>query len=140
MLSSQEEQAERKSVMLNDARLKEQQRGSTFLAQTHNDVGGRYGAAQPSPYVIGSTPTPIYPQASAPFQHDPVGLEPPLGPDPADPEPFHSPVQATGPTQSDRARVGPSSDTDGPAPEGPIPSHSGKHGHAAGPSHPFRRF
>jgi hypothetical protein len=25
--------------MLNDARLKEQQRGSTFLAQTHNDVG-----------------------------------------------------------------------------------------------------
>jgi hypothetical protein len=75
MLSSQEEQQERIRVMRNDARLREQ--AGTFMSHTHSDVGGRYGAAQPSPYVIGSTPTPIYPQAA--FQHDPCGLEPPLG-------------------------------------------------------------
>jgi hypothetical protein len=44
---------------------------------TINDTGGRFSAVGAA-HVIGSTPIPQYPAASAPFQCDPVGLEPPL--------------------------------------------------------------
>ena len=74
MLSSQEEQAERRRVLANGQR----QQTGTFMSHTHSELGGRYSAATPTPYVIGSTSTPIYPQASAPFQRDPVPIEPPL--------------------------------------------------------------
>jgi hypothetical protein len=75
MLSSQEEQAERRRVLANDARVREQT--GTFMSHTHSDAGGRFaqvGAAT----VIGSTAIPQYPRASTPFQRDPVPNEPPL--------------------------------------------------------------
>jgi hypothetical protein len=78
MLSKQEEQAERRRVMQNDQRVREQDQAGTFLSHTHSDAGGRFtqiGAA----YVVGSTAVPQYPAASAPFQRDPVPDEPPLG-------------------------------------------------------------
>jgi hypothetical protein len=62
MLSSQEEMAERKRVLDNDRRVREQT--GTFMSHTHSELGGRYGAAQPSPHVIGTTAVPIYPQAA----------------------------------------------------------------------------
>jgi hypothetical protein len=100
MLSSQLDQADRKEVLENDKRV----RGSTFLDHTTNDTGGRFaqvGAA----HVVGSTATPNYPQASAPFQCDPVPDEPPLGFDnpalnPSDLEPSSSAAQAPDPTSN----------------------------------------
>jgi hypothetical protein len=76
MLSSQEEQAERRRVLANDQRVRQQT--GTFMSHTHSELGGRYSAATPTPYVIGSTAVPIYPQASTPFQRDLVPIEPPL--------------------------------------------------------------
>jgi hypothetical protein len=80
MLSSQEEQHDRREVQRNDLRVRQQQQeqGSTFLAQTHNDTGGRFSAVGAA-HVIGSTPVPQYPAASAPFQSDPVPNEEPTG-------------------------------------------------------------
>jgi hypothetical protein len=80
MLSKHEEMAERRRVLANDARVREQQReqGSTYLDQYHSDLGGRYVQIQPE-NVIGSTAIPQYPQASTPFQRDPVPPENPLG-------------------------------------------------------------
>jgi len=74
--SKADEQAERRRVLMHDARLREQ--GSTFFVQTHSDVGGRF-AAVGAATVIGTTAVPTYPAASTPFQSDPVGPEPPLG-------------------------------------------------------------
>jgi hypothetical protein len=90
MLESQIEMIDRKRVLENERKLREEQ-GSTFLAQTTNDTGGRFaqiGAA----HVVGSTAIPQYPQASTPFQSDPVGLEPPLGLDNPALEPLELPV------------------------------------------------
>jgi hypothetical protein len=69
MLESQIDQAERKRVLDNDRRVKEQQQGSTFLEHTHSDAGGRFaqiGAA----YVIGSKPdvASAYPAAATAHQ------------------------------------------------------------------------
>jgi hypothetical protein len=60
---------------------KQDERGSTFLSHTDIElqIGGRYGAALPTTHVVGSTREPQYPQASAPFQRDPVPNEPALG-------------------------------------------------------------
>jgi len=77
MLSHQEEQIERRRVLENDKRIREQ--GSTFLAHTHNDLAGGRFAAVGAATVIGSTAVPQYPQASTPFQRDPVPDEPPIG-------------------------------------------------------------
>jgi|SRR5215471_19305483 len=80
---SQREQEERRRTMPNDARVREEQNSS------------------------GSTATPQYPQASAPFQRDPVPDELPLSFDnPAlDPGPL-SPAQATGGLTSDAQSTG----------------------------------
>jgi hypothetical protein len=51
----------------------------TFMSHTHDDLGGGRFAAISNPHIVGSTAVPRYPQASEPFQHDPVGLEPGLG-------------------------------------------------------------
>src|SRR5215469_10927806 len=75
MLSSQEEQAERKRVLANDARVREQ--AGTFMSRTHSEIGGRY-AGVGAQMVVGADPIPKYPAAAA-HQHDPCGLEPPLG-------------------------------------------------------------
>src|SRR6516225_2551727 len=75
MLSSQEEQAERRRVLANDHRVKEQ--SGTFLSHTHMDEGGRF-AQVANAQIVGADPIPNYP-AAAPHQHDPVPIEPPLG-------------------------------------------------------------
>jgi hypothetical protein len=74
MLSRQEEQSERREVLENDKRVREQ--GSTFLAHTHNGAGGRFAAIS-SPTVIGAEATPKYPQGPA-WCADQTGIEPPL--------------------------------------------------------------
>src|SRR5262245_56186534 len=78
MLSRQEDQAEREAVLRNDARVREQ--GSTYLAQTHSDVGGRFSAVG-AQTVVGAEPFPRYPALpSGPWSgEDPCGTEPPLG-------------------------------------------------------------
>jgi hypothetical protein len=84
MLESQIDREERKRVLDNDRRVREQ--GGTFMSHTHSEMGGRFtqvGAA----HIVGSTPIPAYPAAAA-HQHDPVGQEPPLSyriNDPSDP-------------------------------------------------------
>jgi hypothetical protein len=79
-LSRQEEMEDRREVLENEKRLREQ--GSTFLSHTHNDIGGRFAAIS-SPHVVGSSPSPAsqYPAASA-WTTDPGSqmLEPPLSP------------------------------------------------------------
>jgi hypothetical protein len=94
MLNKQEEDRERRETLLNDQRVREQ--SGTFLSHTHMDEGGRF-AQVTNAYVVGSTALPQYPQASAPFQCDPVPDEPPLGLDnPAlEPPSVLAEVQAT---------------------------------------------
>jgi hypothetical protein len=76
MLSRQEEQAERRRVLANDQRVKEQT--GTFLSHTHDDIHqGRFAAIGPA-VVVGADPVPNYP-AAASHQRDPCGPEPPLG-------------------------------------------------------------
>jgi hypothetical protein len=81
MLSKHEEQADRREVIENEKRLRSSSsdQGSTFLAHTHNDTGGRFSAIS-NPTVIGTEATPKYPQGPA-WCADPSGIEPPLGVD-----------------------------------------------------------
>ena len=44
MLSRQEEEHERRAVMRNDARVRDQERSGTYLSHTHDDAGGRFAA------------------------------------------------------------------------------------------------
>jgi hypothetical protein len=111
MLSSQLDQEERRSVLDNDRRVREQQReqGSTYLDHTHDLAGGRYAAIS-NPTVVGrDAPITNYP-AAAPHQFDPCGPEPPLGLDnPAlsDPVELSSCTQqATGPTSDAPSPLG----------------------------------
>jgi hypothetical protein len=105
MLSSQEEQEERRRTLQNDVRVREQQReqGSTYLAHTHSDLGGRYSAVG-AQTIVGAQPITNYPAASAAHQIQ-LPDEPPLGCDnpaldPPDLKPsFALPeAQATSPT------------------------------------------
>jgi hypothetical protein len=80
MLEKQIEMAERRETLRNDLKVREQQQreqGSTFLAQTHSEMGGRFSSVG-AQTVIGAEPTISYP-AAAPHQRDPCGIEPPLG-------------------------------------------------------------
>lgn len=116
MLSRQEEQSERREVLENDKRVREQ--GSTFLAHTHNGAGGRFAAIS-SPTVIGAEATPKYPQGPA-WCADPGSqmLEPPLSPhdnpalEPSDPE------QSFSLSQDALATLSPSSQVPPPLHEG----------------------
>jgi hypothetical protein len=77
MLSRQEEDRERRQVLKNDARVRDQQGVSAYIDHQHDEMLGRFsqiGATN----VIGSTAVPQYPAASA-HQRDPVPIEPPLG-------------------------------------------------------------
>jgi hypothetical protein len=71
MLSKQEEEQERREVLENDRKVREQHRGSTYhqygLAQADELSGGRFGALG-TPTVTGATPIPRYPAASAAHQ------------------------------------------------------------------------
>jgi hypothetical protein len=62
--------------MAQDASVHEQ--AGTFMSHAHSDAGGRFSSVGAAT-VIGSTAVPQYPQASTPFQCDPVPNEPPLG-------------------------------------------------------------
>jgi hypothetical protein len=96
MLSSQEEQAERRRVMQNDARVREQSeeerrrtfapnqslpnQASTFYQHAQADAAtprGRFSAVTAAT-VVGATAVTNYP-AAASHQRDPVGQEPSLG-------------------------------------------------------------
>jgi hypothetical protein len=81
MLSRQEEERERRAVLKNDARVREQ--SSTYLDQHHSELGGRYAQIQPE-NVVGSTAQPYstlpkMPEGNPWAGPDLVGLEPPLG-------------------------------------------------------------
>jgi hypothetical protein len=71
-LSRQEEMEDRQEYLENQKRLK----GSTFMAHTHDDTGGRFRTIS-NPTIIGSEKIPKYPAAF--LNHDPVPTEPPLG-------------------------------------------------------------
>jgi len=71
---SQLEQAERREVLENDKRVREQ--ASTFLEQTHDDLGGRFTQISPM-HVVGTTEKSPYPAASAAHQTE-LPPEPPL--------------------------------------------------------------
>jgi hypothetical protein len=85
MLSRQEEELERRAVLENDRRVREQQKrqseGTTFhqhaQAQADETNQGRF-AATGVPNVIGPTPIPKYPAASSSWQIQ-LPDEPPLG-------------------------------------------------------------
>jgi hypothetical protein len=103
-------------------------------------------------YVVGSTAVPQYPQASAPFQHDPVPDEMPLGyriddlnsSDPVEPSSFTQ--QATGEpadaTPLAVERVGsPFSQTSGDPTLGSLPSQPvARNRVSVGPPVPYRRY
>jgi hypothetical protein len=94
MLSSQEEQAERRRVLANDARVREQ--AGTFMSHTHTEIGGRYSNVG-AQTIVGQTANP-YPAASAPFQCDPVPDEPSLGYS-VEAMPEHEPLEPLSPAQ-----------------------------------------
>jgi hypothetical protein len=103
MTTEAEEQAERREVLRNDQRVREQ--GSTYYGHTHSDLGGRFALAQGREQIIGESPTPIYPAlpASSPWAGpDLVGKEPPVG---------YS-VNALEPSAAPGEGLGPASDAD----------------------------
>jgi hypothetical protein len=76
MLSSREDQAERRRVLQNDARVREQG-GSAYIGHYTQEAGGRLLQVA-SAQVVGASALPSYPAAAA-HQRDPVGQEPALG-------------------------------------------------------------
>jgi len=143
MLESQRDQIDRRRVMRNDARVKEQQRGTTFsqFAQADAEIPGRF-AAVAGANVIGSRAdiSGAYP-ACSPALAVQLPTEPPLGLDnPAlESTPLAlSPTQGTGPTlDAHSARVGPLSLQAAQHPE-VIPA-SGTSANAGPSLPPFRR-
>jgi hypothetical protein len=124
MLSRQEEMLDRKRTLENDLKVRRQQeerrrtfapdqslprQGTTFHQHAINDADiprGRFSAIS-NATVVGSTAIPQYPQASAPFQSDPVPDEPPLSFDNPALEPSSScSAQAPGPTPDDPSPLG----------------------------------
>jgi hypothetical protein len=112
MLSSQEEQRDRREVMRQDADLRKQQASTLHgFAQADAEVPrGRFTSVT-AENVVGAEPTIKYPAAASPWQGpDLVGDEPPLSFDNPALEP--APAQATGeptapsPTPGDVEPVG----------------------------------
>ena len=117
MLSDQEEQAEKRRVLLQDVdvRRRQQEQSGTFLSHTHiDDAGGRFSAVNAAK-VVGQSPAiaASYPAASAAHQTE-LPPEPSLGFSidemPGLESSMAPPVEATG----DPADA-PSSDDGGPA-------------------------
>src|SRR5262249_40678451 len=82
MLTEQEEQADKRRTLLNDARVREQSNGDTgtFLSHTHiDDAGGRFAAVNAAK-IVGQSPAiaASYPAASAAHQTE-LPPEPSLG-------------------------------------------------------------
>ena len=145
MLSSQEQQEDRRRTMLNDARVREQTgtmhafavseaatpRGRYSQVTTENVVGARADIA--STYGACSPALAVQLPDEPPLGFDNPALEPSMAP------PVSS-VEVTDPTSADalsplgrHADVGSFSQTDGSAPEVPFPA-PGKRGDAVGPS------
>jgi len=106
MLSNQEDQAERRRVLANDARVREQ--SGTFFSHTHMDEGGRFAQVS-NAQIVGADRIPNYPAASVAHQIQ-LPDEPPLGFDnPAldHPGPDGDTGPDTGPTSDVRHGVGP---------------------------------
>jgi hypothetical protein len=157
MLSSQEEQIERQRVFAQDQSV--QRQATTMHAHAIADAAtprGRFSAVEAA-YVVGSTATPQYPQASTPFQRDPVPDEPPLSAhdNPGFEEPstvfssVSSPVEQTGdptdpaiPLAVERGGS-PLSQSDDPTTEGPAPLSASPRTQPGGVGSspvPYRRF
>src|SRR5215472_4151819 len=128
MLSSQEEQAERRRVFAQDQSL----RGTTFHQHAQADADtprGRFTAHERST-VVGAQPTFNYPAAAA-HQADPCGIEPPLGYR-IDAMPEQEPLEVSFPS--------PQATDPADAPSTPLGqragslSHSGDHGVVSQPS------
>jgi hypothetical protein len=145
MLSSQEEQAERRATLDNDRKLRE---GSAYIDHYMQEAGGRF-SAHAAATVIGSKSevASAYPAASAAHQIQ-LPDEPPLGFDNPALEPLPSfSAQATGPTSADApfaslgdADVGSLSQTGDPTTEGPAPPLASPHAQRGGVgSSPLRR-
>src|SRR5262249_53304186 len=78
-----EDQAERRRVLANDARLRDQSHNGdtgTYLSHTHSEVGGRFAGTEHQTItgVVSPSPPPL--PANSPWHgSDPVPDEPPLG-------------------------------------------------------------
>jgi hypothetical protein len=126
MLSKDIERIEREATMRQDAdwqrQLKEAAKAPApttmheFAVAEASQSHGRFTQVQAS-NVIGSAPIPQYPKASAPFQNDPVGDEPPLGYRIDDLNPFSDPEPDPLAQATDDPAPAPSSGS-GPAPYG----------------------
>src|SRR6516162_4701971 len=78
-----EDQEERRRVLLNDARVREQARNGdtgTYLSHTHSELGGRFALTEHQTItgVVSPAPPPL-PSTSPWAGPDPVPHEPPLG-------------------------------------------------------------
>jgi len=153
MLSSQEEQAERRRVLANDAGVRQQQReqGSTFHQHAQADADtprGRF-AQVTTATVIGSKAdaASAYPAASSSWQIQ-LPDEPPLGLDNPALEPsVLASAQATGPTPADApsaplgdADVGPLSHSGDQTPRSHLPPGPARITRDVGSPVPYRRF
>src|SRR6516165_8426909 len=78
-----ESQVERRRVLLNDARVREQSQNGdtgTYLSHTHSELGGRFALTEHQTItgVVSPAPPPL--PANSPWHgRDPVPDEPPLG-------------------------------------------------------------
>jgi hypothetical protein len=81
--SDQEEQAERRRVLANDARLRDQSRDGntgTYLSHTHSELGGRFAVTEHQIITGAVSPSPPPLPTNSPWSgSDPVPDEPPLG-------------------------------------------------------------
>ena len=81
--SDQEDQEERRRVLQNDARVREQSRNGdtgTYLSHTHSELGGRFAVAEHQTITGVVSPSPPALPATSPWAGpDLVGTEPPLG-------------------------------------------------------------
>jgi hypothetical protein len=79
--SDQEDQAERRRVLANDARVRDQSRDAgTYLSHSHSELGGRFAITEHQTItgVVSHSPPPL-PTNSPWHGSDPVPDEPPLG-------------------------------------------------------------
>jgi len=111
-----EDQAERRRVLINDARVREQESTGTYLSHTHSDLGGRFALTEHQTITGVVSPSPPALSANSPWAgSDPVPDEPPLGyridampelessaapPVEATDDPAHAPSGGSGPAPS----------------------------------------
>jgi hypothetical protein len=104
-----EDQAERRRVLRNDARVREQSRNrdtSAYIDHAHSELGGRYAITEHATItgVVSPSPPPL-PDSSPWAGRDPVPDEPPLGYE----------IDRIPESESAAASILPVADTDDPA-------------------------